>query len=140
PALFTRRSISPMRANAAFTADSSVTSQPPAISSEATLAPCWRSSATVAAPMPLAPPVTTAALPSRLSRLMRFSLSILAAMFDLVIRGALLLDGLGSPPRRGDLAGTGDRISAVGEVGGSSKSSLDADGLALMPGIIDNHT
>jgi N-acyl-D-amino-acid deacylase len=61
-------------------------------------------------------------------------------MFDLVIRDALLLDGLGSAPVRGDLAVTGDRISAVGVVEGSSKSSLDADGLALMPGIIDNHT
>src|SRR4051812_6042824 len=61
-------------------------------------------------------------------------------MFDLLIRGALLLDGLGSAPQRGDLAVTGDRISAVGRVEGSSKTSLDADGLALMPGIIDNHT
>ncbi|HEX6266357.1 MAG TPA: amidohydrolase family protein [Burkholderiales bacterium] len=61
-------------------------------------------------------------------------------MHDLVIRNALLLDGLGSPPRRGDLAVTGDRISAVGAAEGSTKASLDADGLALMPGIIDNHT
>src|SRR4030095_11550287 len=61
-------------------------------------------------------------------------------MFDFVIRDALLLDGLGSPPVRGDLAVTGDRISAVGEVEGAARTSLDAAGLALMPGIIDNHT
>ncbi len=61
-------------------------------------------------------------------------------MHDLVIRNALLVDGLGSPARRGDLAIAGDRIAAVGAVEGSAKASLDADGLALMPGIIDNHT
>jgi N-acyl-D-aspartate/D-glutamate deacylase len=61
-------------------------------------------------------------------------------MFDLVIRDALLLDGLGSAPVRGDLAVTGDRISAAGEVEGPARTSLDAGGLALMPGIIDNHT
>jgi N-acyl-D-amino-acid deacylase len=71
---------------------------------------------------------------------MLFPNSILAAMFDLVIRDALLLDGIGSEPTRGDLAVTGDRITAVGRVEGSAKTSLDADGLALMPGIIDNHT
>src|SRR5499426_112780 len=61
-------------------------------------------------------------------------------MYDLVIRDALLLDGLGSEPVRGDLAVTGDRISAVGVVEGPARMSLDAGGLALMPGIIDNHT
>ena len=61
-------------------------------------------------------------------------------MHDLVIHDALLLDGRGSAPARGDLALTGDRISAVGKVAGPAKSSIDAAGLALMPGIIDNHT
>jgi N-acyl-D-aspartate/D-glutamate deacylase len=59
---------------------------------------------------------------------------------DLVIRDALLLDGLGSPPRRGGLAVKDGRIAEVGEVRGSSREILEADGLALMPGIIDNHT
>ncbi len=61
-------------------------------------------------------------------------------MYDLVIRDALLLDGLGSAPARGDLAVTGDRIAAMGKVEGSSRTTLEADGLALMPGIVDNHT
>ena len=61
-------------------------------------------------------------------------------MHDVLIRNALLLDGLGSPPRRGDLAFSGDRISHVGKVEGPAKVAIDADGLALMPGIIDNHT
>ena len=61
-------------------------------------------------------------------------------MYDLVFRDALLLDGLGAPSRRGDLAVARDRIAAVGEVAGAARETIDADGLALMPGIIDNHT
>ena len=61
-------------------------------------------------------------------------------MFDLVIRDVTLLDGLGSPPRRGGVAVKGGRIVEVGYILGASKVTVDADGLALMPGIIDNHT
>lgn len=61
-------------------------------------------------------------------------------MHDLVIRNALLVDGLGSPPKRGDLAVNGGKIQEVGEVTLSGKETIDAGGLALMPGIIDNHT
>ena len=61
-------------------------------------------------------------------------------MHDLVIRHALLLDGLGSTPRRGDLAVANGRIAEIGRVEGPARQSIDADGLALMPGIIDNHT
>jgi N-acyl-D-aspartate/D-glutamate deacylase len=61
-------------------------------------------------------------------------------MHDLVIRSALLVDGLGSPPRRGDLAVSQGKIQEVGKSRFSGKQTIDADGLALMPGIIDNHT
>ncbi len=61
-------------------------------------------------------------------------------MHDLIIRNALLLDGLGSAPLHGDLAVSAGKIVEIGEVKGSSSETLDADGLALMPGIIDNHT
>jgi len=61
-------------------------------------------------------------------------------LHDLLIRNALLLDGLGSPTARGDLAVAGGRILAVGKADGAAKQTIDADGLALMPGIIDNHT
>jgi N-acyl-D-amino-acid deacylase len=60
-------------------------------------------------------------------------------MHDLVIRNAMLLDGLGSAPRRGDLALADGKIREIGK-GLSARQSVDADGLALMPGIIDNHT
>jgi N-acyl-D-aspartate/D-glutamate deacylase len=61
-------------------------------------------------------------------------------MHDFVIRNALLLDGLGSAPTRGDLGVAQGRISFVGKSKDPAKETLDADGLALMPGIIDNHT
>jgi N-acyl-D-aspartate/D-glutamate deacylase len=61
-------------------------------------------------------------------------------MFDLVIRDAMLLDGLGAPPRRGGVAVKDGRIVEVGRILGSSRETVIADGLALMPGIIDNHT
>ena len=61
-------------------------------------------------------------------------------MHDLRIRNALLLDGLGSAPVRGDLAVKEGKIAAIGDVDGGARETVDADGLALMPGIIDNHT
>jgi N-acyl-D-amino-acid deacylase len=61
-------------------------------------------------------------------------------MFDLVIRDALLVDGLGSAPRHGGVAVQDGRIVEIGKIDGAAKQTLDAGGLALMPGIIDNHT
>ncbi|HUQ25630.1 MAG TPA: amidohydrolase family protein [Burkholderiales bacterium] len=60
-------------------------------------------------------------------------------MHDFVIRGALLLDGHGSPPQHGDLAVTDGKIQEIGK-NLPARQIVDADGLALMPGIIDNHT
>jgi len=61
-------------------------------------------------------------------------------MNDLVIRNALMLDGLGSAPVHGDLAVRDGVISEIGKTTGPAAQSVDAGGLALMPGIIDNHT
>ena len=61
-------------------------------------------------------------------------------MNDLVIRNALMLDGLGSAPVHGDLAVKDGVISEIGKTTGPAAQSVDAAGLALMPGIIDNHT
>ena len=60
-------------------------------------------------------------------------------MHDLRIRGALVLDGLGSSFRE-DVFVRDGRISAIGSPVESSARTLDADGLALMPGIVDVHT
>jgi N-acyl-D-aspartate/D-glutamate deacylase len=60
-------------------------------------------------------------------------------MRDFVIRGATILDGLGSEPFAADLAVKDGTIAAIGK-DLPGEGSIDAAGLALMPGIIDNHT
>jgi N-acyl-D-amino-acid deacylase len=62
--------------------------------------------------------------------------------YDLVLRGALLYDGLGSPPMVGDLAVRGERIAAVGSIGPVPRGTrvLDLGGLALAPGFVDIHS
>ena len=60
---------------------------------------------------------------------------------DLLIRGATLFDGTGAPRRIADVAVTGDRIVAVGDLGADRAGrEVDAAGLALAPGFIDAHT
>lgn len=63
-------------------------------------------------------------------------------MNDLLIRGALLVDGSGADPRHADVTLSGGRIAEVGLPGSLSRAreEIDAEGLALMPGIVDNHT
>src|SRR5881227_1454006 len=61
-------------------------------------------------------------------------------MLDLLIRGATLLDGTGSPSRRCDVGVAGGKIAAVGEIKDAASKTVDAGGLALMPGIVDVHT
>jgi N-acyl-D-aspartate/D-glutamate deacylase len=60
-------------------------------------------------------------------------------MNDFVIRNAALLDGSGSGSFVADLAVKDGRIAEIGK-SLSGKETVDAGGLALMPGIIDNHT
>lgn len=61
---------------------------------------------------------------------------------DCVIRNALVLDGTGAQAHRADVAIDAGRITAVCAPGraGPADDVIDAEGLALMPGIIDNHT
>ena len=59
---------------------------------------------------------------------------------DLVIRGGTIVDGTGAPPRTGDVAVTGDRISALGRVGAAGTVEIDARGMAVAPGFIDIHS
>src|SRR5260370_39732680 len=63
-----------------------------------------------------------------------------AGMYDLLIRGATVVDGLGRDPRRADVAVSNSRIAAIGEIASGAAEVIDAGGLALMPGIIDIHT
>ncbi|MBX9961479.1 MAG: amidohydrolase family protein [Burkholderiales bacterium] len=61
-------------------------------------------------------------------------------MHDLVIENASVIDGTGRPAFAGSVAVSGGRIAAVGKDVGAGRQRVDAEGLSLMPGIIDNHT
>ncbi|WP_454689137.1 N-acyl-D-amino-acid deacylase family protein [Achromobacter aloeverae] len=61
-------------------------------------------------------------------------------MHDFVIRNALIIDGSGAPPVKGDVAVADGRISAIGDSAGAARETIDGSGLAVMPGIIDSHT
>jgi N-acyl-D-amino-acid deacylase len=58
---------------------------------------------------------------------------------DIVVRGALIVDGTGSPGYRADVGIDGGRIAAIGENLGATRV-IDADGLVLAPGFIDMHS
>jgi N-acyl-D-amino-acid deacylase len=65
----------------------------------------------------------------------------MALRYDLIIRDATVFDGLGNPRFSADVGVTGDRIVAVGDLGGfEADREVDADGMALAPGFIDAHT
>ena len=58
--------------------------------------------------------------------------------FDLLIRGGTIYDGSGGEPFVGDVAVTGDEISAVGGLHDSEALEvIDASGLAVAPGFIN---
>ena len=59
---------------------------------------------------------------------------------DLVIRNALVFDGLGNPPQRVNVAVDQGLISQIGHISAEARELVDAAGLALMPGIVDLHT
>ena len=59
---------------------------------------------------------------------------------DLVLRRATVFDGSGSSGREADVAVTGDRITAVGQVSGAGAVEIDLAGRALAPGFIDIHS
>jgi N-acyl-D-amino-acid deacylase len=60
---------------------------------------------------------------------------------DTILRDATIFDGSGGPRRRGDVAISGDRIAAVGDLGAwSADREIIATGRAVAPGFIDAHT
>ena len=61
-------------------------------------------------------------------------------MHDLIIRNAEVFDGTGLAPVLSDVAVSNGRISQIGHITDLSHETIDAQGLALMPGIVDLHT
>jgi len=61
-------------------------------------------------------------------------------MFDLLIRGATIVDGSGSPGWIGDLAISNGKIAEIApNIPGDAKDVIDAKGNVLCPGFIDAH-
>ena len=62
----------------------------------------------------------------------------MARSADLLIRGGVLYDGRGGPPREGDVAIVGDSIAAVGRLDDwRGEDELDAAGNAVAPGFVN---
>jgi len=59
---------------------------------------------------------------------------------DLIIKNGKVIDGSGLPGFHGDVAVNDGRIGEIGKVNGGARQVLNADGLVVAPGIIDNHT
>jgi len=61
-------------------------------------------------------------------------------MLDLLIQGATVYDGTGRPGIRANVGVRNGRIASLDGTGETARETVDADGLALMPGIVDVHT
>ncbi|MVW77727.1 N-acyl-D-amino-acid deacylase family protein [Bordetella sp. 02P26C-1] len=61
-------------------------------------------------------------------------------MHDIVIRGALIVDGSGKPSYTGDVAVGDGIIQQVGGKAGAARREIHADGCLVTPGWIDIHT
>ena len=60
--------------------------------------------------------------------------------FDVLIKNARICDGTGAPTFHGAVAINEGKIVEVGNVSGSARREIDAEGLVLAPGFVDHHT
>lgn len=61
-------------------------------------------------------------------------------MYDIIIRGGRVIDGTGSAAYAADVAVSGGKIAAIGDLTGAvAKKTLDAAGMIVAPGFIDSH-
>src|SRR5690242_13796865 len=59
--------------------------------------------------------------------------------FDLLIKNGRIVDGSGGPAYLGDVGVRNEKIAQIGKLRGSAKRTIDANGLVVAPGFIDNH-
>ncbi|TMH87645.1 MAG: amidohydrolase, partial [Betaproteobacteria bacterium] len=60
--------------------------------------------------------------------------------YDILIKGATVVDGTGAPARRADVGIAGGKIVEVGALSDHARRRIDAEGLVVAPGFIDPHT
>jgi N-acyl-D-aspartate/D-glutamate deacylase len=61
-------------------------------------------------------------------------------MYDLLIKGATVVDGTGAEPFTADVAVTDGRIAEIGKLTSASQKTIAAEGAHLLPGFVDIHT
>jgi N-acyl-D-aspartate/D-glutamate deacylase len=59
--------------------------------------------------------------------------------YDLLVKNGRIIDGSGMPTFRGDVAVRNGKIVEMGKLRGAATRTIDADGLVVAPGFIDNH-
>ena len=64
----------------------------------------------------------------------------MGSIYDLVVRGGVIVDGTGAESFSGDVAVRDGVIVAVGQVDGRGDEEIDASGLIVTPGFVDVHT
>ena len=64
----------------------------------------------------------------------------MSSSYDLILRGATVIDGTRARRYEADVAVDGGRIAAIGSVSGRGKRELSAKNRILSPGFIDAHT
>ncbi|HEX3535434.1 MAG TPA: amidohydrolase family protein, partial [Stellaceae bacterium] len=59
--------------------------------------------------------------------------------YDLLIKNGRVVDGSGGPSYRGDVAVKDGKIVEIGKLSGPAGRTVDAGGMVVAPGFIDNH-
>ena len=60
-------------------------------------------------------------------------------IYDLVVKNGRIVDGSGMPSFHGDVGVSGGKIVELGRLSGPAKRVIDAEGMVIAPGFIDNH-
>ena len=59
--------------------------------------------------------------------------------YDLVVKNGRIIDGSGIPSFHGDVGVSRGKIVELGRLSGGAKRVIDAEGMVIAPGFIDNH-
>ena len=59
--------------------------------------------------------------------------------YDILIKNGRIVDGSGGPSFRGDIGVKDGKIAEIGKLSGPATRTVDAGGMAVAPGFIDNH-